>query len=356
MSINELKCPSCGASVQPTEGRRIFNCANCGSPLEYDDGIIRTYHETRYVDEAEILKQKVELERIKDKKRQDNQELKRTAVRALGPIILILLVVGFFTMRVRPGYQSDYRGLHYTTAKKQLESTGFWNITCIPVEDIGASQANKDETVIEVHINGTDNIHKTTYRWAKVEIYYHKMPDNPPIKAPEDSGSKYNGWKLQDVVNKLYSVGFAEVYSHVEYDLESVTDGRRGKVFNVTIAGETEWTRNNTRKTYHRNDEVIIYYHDATATAQATPPEGNSTYLIGLDYNLVKARFEEAGFTNIKTVGNNKLTTSSSAEGEVTQVTINGDTEWSYGIGGMLRSTYKRNVPVIITYNSVKEP
>ena len=350
-TIKELKCPNCGANVHPVGGQRILSCPNCFSSLEYDDGIIRIYQETRHIDEAEILKQQVELEKIKNQKQQANQQLKNTAIRAIGPVIIVLLIILFFTMRVRAGYQSDYRGMNYLEAKNRLSSIGFWNIQCIPVEDIGAKSAYKDGTVIEILINGKDNLYKTVYKWDKVEIYYHKMPENPPVEAPKDSGGNYNGWKLQDAVNDLYKAGFAEVYSHVENDLDSVTDGRMGKVYNVTIAGETDWKKNNTRKTYHRNDEVIVYYHDATSTAQASPPEGNASLLIGYDYNVVKARFEEAGFTNVQTKSSN-VAGAGITQDEVISITVNGDTNWSYGIGGMLRSTYNRNVPVIITYYS----
>lgn len=349
MGIHELKCPHCGASVNPVSNTKIFICSNCGSNLEYDDGIIRTYHETKHIDEAEIFKQRVELEKIKDQKRKDNLDLKKTALRALGPALVVLIIILFFAMRVSPpGSQYDFRGNSYTTVKNMLSAAGFWNITCIPTEDIGADKAKYDGKVYEVLFNGNDNTWNKYFRWAKVEVYYHKLPENPPVTPPFDSGSNFNGWKLQDAVNKLYSVGFAAVYSRAEYDLDSVSDGNRGKVFNVTIAGETEWAKNKTRKMYHRDDKVIIYYHEAKETAQASPPEGNSSFLMGQNYELVKARFEEAGFTNITL----KPANSSRASGEVIQVTVNGDTEWSYGIGGMLRKTYTRTVPVVISYSS----
>ena len=348
MGIHELKCPHCGASVNPDAIKRLFKCDNCGSTLEYDDGIVRTYHETRHIDEAEIYRQKVELEKLKDQERKDNFVLKRTALRALGPVLVVLFIILFFVMRISPGSQYDYRGKNYTTVKNMLSSAGFWNITCIPVENIGAAEANKDGKVYQVLFNGDDNTWRKVFRWAKVEVYYHKMPNNPPVNPPFDSGSNFNGWKLQDAVDKLYSVGFAEIYGRAEYDLDSVSDGNRGKVFNVTIAGETEWAKNKIRKTYHRDDEVIIYYHDAKATAQASPPEGNSSLVKGQNYELIKARFEEAGFTNISLKpGNYGL-----PEGNVVEVTVDGETEWSYGIGGMLRKTYIRTVPVIIRYSS----
>ncbi len=348
MGIHELKCPHCGASVEPTTGNRLFKCSNCGRTLEYDDGVVRTYHETRHIDEAGILKQKVELERIKDQRRRDNHDLKKQVIRALGPVLVVLLVILFFAMRVSPSSQYDYRGEHYTTVKNMLSAAGFWNITCIPVEDIGADEAGKDGKVYTVLFNGDDDTWRKLFRWAKVEVYYHKLPKDPPVTPPFDSGSNFKGWKLQDAANKLYSVGFETVYSMAEYDLDSVSDGNRGKVVNVTIAGETEWAKNKIRKTYHMSDKVIVYYHEAKSTAQAAPPEGNSSYLKGQNYELVKARFEEAGFTNI-TLKPGKYNL---AKGDVAEVTVDGETEWSYGIGGMLRKTYTRTVPVVIMYSS----
>ena len=37
MGISKLQCPNCGASVRPIEGKRLFDCARCGSITEHND-------------------------------------------------------------------------------------------------------------------------------------------------------------------------------------------------------------------------------------------------------------------------------------------------------------------------------
>lgn len=109
----------------------------------------------------------------------------------------------------------------------------------------------------------------------------------------------------------------------------------------------------NQRKDLIKLIETEKRKHEAEINAQAAAPEGNASYLIGLDFEIVRDKFVQAGFKSIQLRTTNE-SNSDSDNNTVTQVTISGDTEWSYGIGGMLRKTYNVNAPVIITYNSVK--
>ena len=354
MPVDELKCPNCGASVHPTEGQRLFRCQNCSSDLEYDDDTIHIH----IVDAAEILKYQVERERIaadEREKKRDRTEGIWLVIIGLAMIFIPMLPGIYYLSGFDPGYQRDYQGRNYKEVVNELRGKGFWFVSSKAVEDLKASETSLEEMVSYVMMNSSQKLPDSAHFWDRMEVIYHKMPENPPVALPADSGGAFRGWKLQDAANKMYSVGFATVDTKVENDLDSVTHGDMGKVTTITINGETDWVLGGTRKTYHRDDEVIIYYHGAKNNAKASPPEGNQSILIGQDYHSVQAEFEEAGFTNIETKGNGKLTSEDLTFGLVTQVTVDGDTEWSYGLGGMLRKTYARNVKVVITYNSVKE-
>lgn len=175
------------------------------------------------------------------------------------------------------------------------------------------------------------------------------------VYPPAYSSDSFNGSKYEYVVRDFEKAFFTNITTHAEPDLDSMSDRRKGRVYKVEIGGETEWTeKKGIKKQYRRNSSVNIYYHEVSPTAKVYPPEGNSSFLIGQDYEQVKAKLEEIGFFNIETRGNNKLSASNPYINQITQVTINGDTEWSYGIGGMLRKTYPRNVKVVIYYNSEK--
>lgn len=276
---------------------------------------------------------------------------------AIGSIVLIIIMIavifGRINSYVRPGSQSDYRGMKYTSAESKLRSLGFSDVSSI-YEWISAKDYKLDGTVKEVHINGKDNISGKFKKGSHVVVYYYKLPENPPVDTPYDSGNSFIGWKPYDAANKLIEQGFAFADIQKECDLDNYNDGTRGKVSKVLINGESEWVCDGVRKKYHRNDSVVVYYHEAKPDAQASAPEGNYTFLLGKDYDVVIDVFKNAGFTNITAKGNDKYSSNSADLDVVTNITIDGETEWSYGIFGSLRKSYKRNVPVIITYNSRK--
>ena len=56
MKVVPLYCPNCGAPV----GKDAKFCSQCGSPIVIDDGIKRSEHTIRHIDEARIRESETE--------------------------------------------------------------------------------------------------------------------------------------------------------------------------------------------------------------------------------------------------------------------------------------------------------
>lgn len=260
-------------------------------------------------------------------------------------LLAIIIIPAIYNSKARPGSQIDYRGKNYKVAERTLSEKGFNNITCIPKTDLSAKESALEDTVIEVRVDGSDKISGRFSKSARVEIYYHKMPENPIAEAPGVSADRFKGKQMIDVYMAFIDEGFTNISTEGNEELDTVWDGNDGKVYNITIAGDNEWLNE-----YHQKDEVIIYYRSPKANAQAKPPEGNSSHLIGKDYKEAESRFIEAGFTNVELQGYKRSSYTDSGAGKVFEITVDGENNWSYGIGGMLRKSYERNVPVLIMY------
>lgn len=271
-------------------------------------------------------------------------------------IVIAALIVGFFLVKANPKSQSYYFGMDIEEAKNELSSAGFQNINLMPDEDLYANEKSLKDKVKQVTINNSENLSgRISFKWETVNIYYHKMPDNPPVVAPLDSGSECGALSLQDAINYFQHLGFAQVNTEPVYELDDYKSVLREMVDYITIAGEINWKENNIRKTYHQSDEVMIYYFEAKLDAKVEPPEGNSSHLIGEDYEYVESLFKERGFSEIVTVGNCAVTKADRDLNKVIDVMVAGENNWSYGIGGMLRKSYPRNSRVAIYYNSAKD-
>lgn len=94
MKVVALYCPNCGAPV----GKDAKFCSQCGSPIVIDDGVKRSEHTYRKVDEARIREaeatqlirlKEIELERLKQL--EEAKEQKRIA---MFPIIFLLVFFG----------------------------------------------------------------------------------------------------------------------------------------------------------------------------------------------------------------------------------------------------------------------
>ena len=95
MKTNMIKCPACGASVEPN-GQSVVECPYCGTKISLtdDDNVIRV------VNEAEIIKSQNEVEleklRIEQQRRQEetiNKGFKSAFIFIISLVLVIFLIV-----------------------------------------------------------------------------------------------------------------------------------------------------------------------------------------------------------------------------------------------------------------------
>ena len=95
MKTNMIKCPACGAGVEP-DGQNVVECPYCGTKISLsdDDSIIRV------INEAEIIRSNNEIEleklRIEEQRRQEEsirKSFKSTFIFILSVVLLIFLIV-----------------------------------------------------------------------------------------------------------------------------------------------------------------------------------------------------------------------------------------------------------------------
>ncbi|MBQ3372124.1 MAG: hypothetical protein IJG40_03195 [Oscillospiraceae bacterium] len=95
MKTTMIKCPACGAGVEP-DGRSVVECPYCGTKISVadDDSVIRV------VNEAEIIKSNNEIEleklRIEEQRRQEEsirKSFKSTFIFIISIVLVIFLIV-----------------------------------------------------------------------------------------------------------------------------------------------------------------------------------------------------------------------------------------------------------------------
>lgn len=89
MKVKSVKCPECGATFEIKDGKMLKYCQYCGTVLEYDDGVLRTEHTERTVDEAKI--RELELQYQEDKEIRERNAGK-------NPFVYMFMLMGFLFM------------------------------------------------------------------------------------------------------------------------------------------------------------------------------------------------------------------------------------------------------------------
>lgn len=83
-----INCPSCGADLEIKDGKNIAFCPYCGSKVKYDDGVERSEHTERTIDEAKIKEMELEAKRLEFEEREDIRNNKMLAM-----FVLVFCVV-----------------------------------------------------------------------------------------------------------------------------------------------------------------------------------------------------------------------------------------------------------------------
>ena len=221
-----VKCPECGAALNIEEGREQIFCSYCGTKIMVHNDNEHIY---RHIDEAGI--KQAETERIVRMKQMEIAEKKRLASERMTKtkikISLILAVVGILMMTLGylagsatgdpdsglymismvgffplmgagyiwlfskdkdeeedygdkakvPSSISDYESKSYMAIAAMLESAGFTNIKCVPLNDLSTGWLKKPDMVESITINGHEVTSggKKFPRDSAVVISYHSF-------------------------------------------------------------------------------------------------------------------------------------------------------------------------------------
>lgn len=115
MELKALYCPNCGAPINfDTTGREYIFCPFCGQQLFLQD-LNRTEHVERIIDEAEIVRARLELEKQREKGRQRRDFLNTL----LTIIIVVAIFIGIFLSRIEDMIKESHGG---TTNQIQTET------------------------------------------------------------------------------------------------------------------------------------------------------------------------------------------------------------------------------------------
>lgn len=221
-----VKCPECGAALNIEEGREQIFCSYCGTKIMVHNDNEHIY---RHIDEARI--KQAETDRIVRMKQMEIAEKKRLASERMTKtkikISLILAVVGILMMTLGylagsatgdpdsglymismvgffplmgagyiwlfsknkdeeedygdkakvPSSISDYESKSYMAIAAMLESAGFTNIKCVPLNDLSTGWLKKPDMVESITINGHEVTSggKKFPRDSAVVISYHSF-------------------------------------------------------------------------------------------------------------------------------------------------------------------------------------
>lgn len=221
-----VKCPECGAALNIEEGREQIFCSYCGTKIMVHNDNEHIY---RHIDEAGI--KQAETDRIVRMKQMEIAEKKRLASERMTKtkikISLILAVVGILMMTFGylagsatgdpdsglymiamvgffplmgaayiwlfskdkdeeedygdkakvPSAISDYESKSYMAIAAMLESAGFTNIKCVPLNDLSTGWLKKPDMVESITINGHEVTSggKKFPRDSAVVVSYHSF-------------------------------------------------------------------------------------------------------------------------------------------------------------------------------------
>lgn len=157
------------------------------------------------------------------------------------------------------------------------------------------------------------------------------------------SSEEMKGLHYEEVENKLRAAGFINVQLEALEDLEIENKQQEGVVEQVVIDEVHSFKET---KKFSYEDEVIIRYH---AIKEIYSPV-SSEDVEGKNYKDIVKKFEQAGFTNVKTKPIYDLVTGwLKSDGEIEEVLIDGDNDIS------TYSSYRPDVEVLIKYHTFKK-
>ncbi len=86
MKMFPIECPNCKSKLKIEEGRDMIFCEYCGTQIFVDDGVVRSEHVERKIDEARLKEAEVKRDIAK-------LEYKKQIMNYVLVVFLILLMV-----------------------------------------------------------------------------------------------------------------------------------------------------------------------------------------------------------------------------------------------------------------------
>ena len=197
-----LKCQSCNADLSIEDGKDILFCQYCGTKILYNREQVVRHIDEASVKEAETnrMVQLKQLEMQDNQRRADEQNRKTKIVVSITSLIvgLVLIIIGFvagsasgdpdsglysialvgllvsmgsgyvllmdmkekdnpYDGKVRvPDIVCELEKKNYQIIESALQSAGFTNVKCIPLNDLTLGLLKKPESVANVTIGGND--------------------------------------------------------------------------------------------------------------------------------------------------------------------------------------------------------
>lgn len=235
--MRKLECPGCGANLELKEGNRDFAfCEFCGAKITFDD--FRSTH--RVVDEARLkeaeTEQMIKLKQLEWAEKQEAENARKKQLKIKITVILgiicavsflivvvtnsefflfvggLVFLAGFFILhsdyfqsnrnegnsiadigKIRvPDDIAGFIDENYEVVKSVLNSAGFTNIKCIPLNDLTTGLLNKPGTVDSITIDGIKVFRggQTYPPHAEVIITYHSMSEQNARNVITKTGQK----------------------------------------------------------------------------------------------------------------------------------------------------------------------
>lgn len=190
MKAKRIECPNCMATIEYDPNKRIGYCQYCGEKLYIDDGVKRTEHTYRKIDEARIRESDNMTEYNLQKMKTEVEESKRSDraiyVMLVFVVLLWVAIIWYWDKPDREaakkkeqglisaGSYSDYEDKNYETVVEQLKAKGFTNIKTIDLDD-SFMFVRKEDTVESISIAGDSQFDSYDYFEPddKVIISYH---------------------------------------------------------------------------------------------------------------------------------------------------------------------------------------
>ncbi len=171
--------------------------------------------------------------------------------------ILIINSVSNFSKEIEIGIssQSSYNKT-YEMIAEQLATTGFTNITLLPLDDLSTDNKHLDNIVESISINGNTTFSENTdfpYD-SEIIIYYHSIKLlNPPLNSKD-----IRGYDCSEVYRQFQQFGFVNIkiqpinMNKLEHFVND------GEIQVISINGQTEF---NVHTELPFDSEIIITYY-----------------------------------------------------------------------------------------------